>query len=97
MFITDTTKIAEIHLRTWNNMDGRYEPEITAEIICDPMEGIWDEDISATVFLVHDVDYVIEYGRDWMNYEGDFYDEESKEYDMEHGIERVLDVDIINY
>lgn len=81
MKITDGNKTIIITMQNW---DGH---NLTPDFSNDFFDG---------VTVVKDVDYCIEMAEDWANYRGDFADPEAQEANRICGIERIVDVTILD-
>lgn len=72
MKLTDGEKTVEIEMYDWDFFAKR-EYEFSANFF----EGLSEQDKSGA-YIVDDVDYCIDYAKDWENRQGDFYGESDK-------------------
>lgn len=67
MRFTDRERVAEITMRTWDGES--WGQDFSADILTDG-KAAYDEALDA--YLVNDLDYVIDYAKDWQAGTGDF-------------------------
>lgn len=100
--LTDGCKTVSIKMQTWRAADGQYDIDWSAdffEVGCCQLVGHIDTDEypAQPVYKVKDVDYCIDYAREWARATGDFSaDEDAYKEEIAKGDERVVTVDEFN-
>lgn len=87
MKITDGKQTVDITLRTWQ--DGDWTPDWSEDFYD---AGALNYDEEHDIYHVEDVAYCVEQANDWVNYQGDWDDPDTKESDAARGIERCAEV-----
>lgn len=87
---TDGKRTVEISMHHFE--DNNLSPDMTADIFdVGGLDKVYIEDVGE-VYKVNDVDYIIDYAKDWQSFSGDFRDQEAQEYCEEREIELILNV-----
>ena len=65
---TDGHRVALIEMQVLNG--GILSPDLSQDILADAITGFsFDYD----AYLVNDLDWLVDYANDWLNFKGDFY------------------------
>ncbi len=87
---TDGEKTVEIAMNYLE--DNNLSPDMTADIFdVGQLEKVYSEEIGEA-YKVNDVDYIIDYAKDWQSFSGDFCDLDTQEDYEEKGIELILNI-----
>lgn len=71
---TDGSKTAEISMAVW--LDGQWQPDWEMDFFdIGMLKRVEDEDGTALVYVVDDVDYLIDQAEDWRMGRGDYRDD----------------------
>lgn len=77
---TDGHRVALIEMQIWK--DDHASPDLSQDILADAITGFSFEN---DAYLVNDLDWLVDYANNWLNFKGDFY------YDDDHE-ERLLTI-----
>ncbi len=92
--LTDGKKTVEISMSEWIGTE--YTPDWSNDFFgTGSLPLVWVDALNEEAHKVEDVDHCIDQAKDWENYTGDFYDPESQEWNIENGIERYVEVNIL--
>lgn len=91
--LTDRKKTVGVTMWEWKRNEQGHTGDWSNDFFeIGGLPRVYLEDLNVDAFEVDDVDYCVDQANDWMDYRGDFYDIDAKEYDDDHGIERVVSI-----